>query len=669
MLKVSSIAAMVLFAFTFCVNAQVPQTLHYQGVLTDAEGTAVTDGSYSITFRIYDSFATISPIWEETQAVNVSKGIFSVTLGTSEDLDLPFDEQYWLAMSVEGEAELSPRIPLASAAYSLNTLCARGDNIIPASGSVGIGTLAPAETLDVAGGIRIGNSMNTNAGTIRWTGSDFEGYNGSEWQSFTDIGSGTLPGGTLGQTLYRGASSWAATSNLFNNGTNVGIGTVAPTSVLELMGGSFRCRRNDAQYLDIRNMDHWGTQITGHSPESNKKSLCINALHDEGGSPSGETFIRFSVGPESAPLYPMIIKETGRVGIGTIDPDRLLEISADQAYVRLTGNVSAGPTFEMKCTDTDADFRTYGRLNFLDATNAVKASIRSEYRSYAGASGLYFSSGSVTSMIISETGEVGIGTVSPTSKLDLNGGKMRVREQDSEDQYFEIDNENANSGSFSLHSPQDGKKSLQIRCVHDGSGTASGETWMRFSVGNKYLPTHAMTIRESGNVGIGTSSPSRPLTVRGNILIESASTGDPVAEFGEGLDYAEGFDLSETSAIEPGTVLVIDQDNPGKLTKSTKPYDKRVAGIAAGAKGLGSGVRLGVDRFDCDVALAGRVYCNVDASGGDIEPGDLLTTSDTPGYAMKAKDHTSAQGAILGKAMERLERGAKGQILVLVTLQ
>jgi hypothetical protein len=127
--------------------------------------------------------------------------------------------------------------------------------------------------------------------------------------------------------------------------------------------------------------------------------------------------------------------------------------------------------------------------------------------------------------------------------------------------------------------------------------------------------------------------------------------------------------VSEAAKIAPGTVLVIDPENPGKLTVSYRQYDSKVAGIAAGAKGLGSGVRLGVDQFDCDVALAGRVYCNADASGGAIEPGDLLATSSTPGYAMKAADYTSAQGAILGKAMERLEQGAKGQILVLVTLQ
>ena len=69
-----------------------------------------------------------------------------------------------------------------------------------------------------------------------------------------------------------------------------------------------------------------------------------------------------------------------------------------------------------------------------------------------------------------------------------------------------------------------------------------------------------------------------------------------------------------------------------------------------------------------NVALTGRVYVQADASTGAIEPGDLLTTSDTPGHAMKVSDHAKAQGAILGKAMSALSEG-KGMVLVLVTLQ
>jgi hypothetical protein len=58
----------------------------------------------------------------------------------------------------------------------------------------------------------------------------------------------------------------------------------------------------------------------------------------------------------------------------------------------------------------------------------------------------------------------------------------------------------------------------------------------------------------------------------------------------------------------------------------------------------------------------------MDADRGAIKPGDLITTSDTPGHGMKVSDHAQAQGAIIGKAMSPLASG-KGLVLVLVSLQ
>jgi hypothetical protein len=170
-------------------------------------------------------------------------------------------------------------------------------------------------------------------------------------------------------------------------------------------------------------------------------------------------------------------------------------------------------------------------------------------------------------------------------------------------------------------------------------------------------------------VGIGTTSPTSRLDVRGNVTIRDNSTGAVAVELGTGLDYAEGFNVSDKSNINPGTVLCIDPNSPGNLKISSSPYDSKVAGIVAGANNLGSGISLGGENHDFDVALAGRVYCNVEASNGSIEIGDLLTTSSISGYAMKVTDRKKAQGAILGKAMESLANGEKGQILVLVTLQ
>ncbi len=105
--------------------AEIPETISYQGVLTDAGGTAVADGDYSLTFSIYNVDTNGTALWTETHAsVTVADGIFSVILGSVDPgvnpLDIPFDQQYWLGIAVNAGAELTPRIQLTSAAYSLN---------------------------------------------------------------------------------------------------------------------------------------------------------------------------------------------------------------------------------------------------------------------------------------------------------------------------------------------------------------------------------------------------------------------------------------------------------------------------------------------------------------------------------------------------------------------
>ncbi len=147
----------------------------------------------------------------------------------------------------------------------------------------------------------------------------------------------------------------------------------------------------------------------------------------------------------------------------------------------------------------------------------------------------------------------------------------------------------------------------------------------------------------------------------------------PVLEITGGSDLSEQFDIGNTSLLpEPGMVVSIDPDNPGQLTLCEGAYDRRVAGVISGAGGVNTGMVMGQQGSVADgelpVALVGRVYVWADASDGPIEPGDLLTTSDLPGHAMKVSDHQKATGAILGKAMTGLEEG-QGLILTLVSLQ
>jgi len=139
-----------------------------------------------------------------------------------------------------------------------------------------------------------------------------------------------------------------------------------------------------------------------------------------------------------------------------------------------------------------------------------------------------------------------------------------------------------------------------------------------------------------------------------------------------GSDLSERFDVHGQSAPEPGTVVSIDSRGDGQLEVSSEPYDHRVAGVISGANGVRTGMLMGQDGTaasgDHPVALTGRVYCKVTTANGPIRPGDLLTTSSRPGYAMRASDPLRSQGALLGKAMGSLETG-EGLVLVLVGLQ
>ncbi|MHC5109222.1 MAG: hypothetical protein ACYTHJ_05025 [Planctomycetota bacterium] len=140
-----------------------------------------------------------------------------------------------------------------------------------------------------------------------------------------------------------------------------------------------------------------------------------------------------------------------------------------------------------------------------------------------------------------------------------------------------------------------------------------------------------------------------------------------------GADLSEQFDVNEDEGeVKPGMVVSIDPDNAGELMVSRAAYDRKVAGIVSGAGGIKTGMVMGQDGTVADgdhpVALTGRVYVWADASQAAIEPGDLLTTSDTPGHAMKATDYQRAHGATLGKAMTSLPAG-RGLVLVLVSLQ
>lgn len=136
-----------------------------------------------------------------------------------------------------------------------------------------------------------------------------------------------------------------------------------------------------------------------------------------------------------------------------------------------------------------------------------------------------------------------------------------------------------------------------------------------------------------------------------------------------GADCAEEFDLAGLGTVPPGSVMCFDPD--GRLVPSAEAYDRHVAGVVSGAGPYKPGITLDRQAGRANraaLALVGKVCCLADASHGAIAVGDLLTTSPTPGHAMKAADRDRAFGSVIGKAMGGLAEG-RGLIPVLVALR
>lgn len=116
-------------------------TVNFQGKLTNVDGTNVTDGSYSVRFRLYidpsaDAAAACVPVstsckWEETQSVTLEDGVFNVQLGSvsalSDSLDFT-DAQLFLGVKVGTDAEMNPRIEMSAAPYAINSSLLGGLN-------------------------------------------------------------------------------------------------------------------------------------------------------------------------------------------------------------------------------------------------------------------------------------------------------------------------------------------------------------------------------------------------------------------------------------------------------------------------------------------------------------------------------------------------------------
>ncbi len=133
-----------------------------------------------------------------------------------------------------------------------------------------------------------------------------------------------------------------------------------------------------------------------------------------------------------------------------------------------------------------------------------------------------------------------------------------------------------------------------------------------------------------------------------------------------GSDVAEVYQTQDPSIL-PGTIVSVDPDHPLNVRRSLGAQDHTVLGVISTKPGLTLGGEdlVGKSGIPVFLALAGRVPVMVSDENGPIRPGDLLTTSSTPGVAMKA----TKAGPIIGKALSAYNGTGIGMVTIFVQNQ
>ena len=321
------------------------------------------------------------------------------------------------------------------------------DSLEVTNDSVFIGSARFNGTIkDTSGGVGTNGQVLTSTGT------------GVAWA--TDAGGSVTGTGTTNYIAKWNTSSSIQDSIIFDNGTNVGIGTATPSAKLHVNGSEFLVTQGNETGLNINN-DTYIYKIGDISGGENQAYMQID-------SAASKAFFLNS-----------------NVGIGTTSPSEKLEVLG---YAKATTGFKAG---------------NYTVLN--ESGNETSLSNSAYYP-------MFFKTNNSIRMTISNAGNVGIGNTNPSDNLEIgtNGGADTAFRMYSDqiNKYFRI-----NSGGNFTQLRTTGDQNL----ILDSQGAAG---YVTFQAGN----SEKMRINYNGNVGIGTTSPSQKLDVAGNITIQSGGS-------------------------------------------------------------------------------------------------------------------------------------------------
>jgi hypothetical protein len=446
------LSALISVVVVSSASADIPQVISYQGKVTDAGGTPVADGDYSMTFTIYDAETSGTSLWSSgTMTVAVSGGTFSVLLGDTGQpaLNLDFDIDYWLEIDIAGDIQ-SPRTPLGSVGYaymasgivpgtemvdSRSNPIFKGTNLGTGAGlrgdsDLGIGVRGETNATDGKG---VYGAANSTTGTNYGVMGVHESSNGAAVIGFANGTSGVASGvigytdsptgyGVSGRTTsssglnygvfgFSNSSEGIGVYGIGNAATGTNYGVYGETNSSDGFAGYFTGRTRVTGDLTVTSGGYLGigsnnpsNPLVISSPESDTPGDGAQIKLNDSSNENHAFALRIgSTGAGDLNLdsynggwqtLATIDRENGKVGLGTDTPDRDLSVVG---YVRAANEAS----------ETNYTEISHGGSN--------------AFINWGGAGDLDFRYETSTKMTVQQDGDVGIGTATPGAKLDVRG--------------------------------------------------------------------------------------------------------------------------------------------------------------------------------------------------------------------------------------------------------
>lgn len=449
---------LILVAASGYAEAQIPEQVSYQGYLEQA-GSPVDDPTATLTFRLFDTPTGGTALWTETHTdVAVESGVFSVLLGSVVSLaSVEFDEARFLSVALgDGSAsQLSPRTLLASVPYSLSS---RGFQL-PFSGSAAATFPESVFAIESTG---TGTGIGVSSG---WAGIIVESAGDGVYVRT----SGNPSGGTTSSGLQN-AFEVGATGG---NGLWVGVAD------------------RDGVHVNI----------------ARDNGVGVYTAHDDG------VYVREAGTPSKNIAVPLAHNGFEVAGA---EASGLMVGRADQSGVRIIESGTDGVLVEEAGSPSTTSYSL--NHNGLEVRGAEGHGL---YVGRADADGVHVNSaGGLAGYFggdMQVTGDVGIGTTSPSAQLEVReGGSSRTALHVWSDvsggipgSTFEAHNASSGSGIAATFTTAGTDATLIIQQNGSGpimKGYASGKKFQVDAAGNIYTPA---------KVGVGTESPSARLHVAG----------------------------------------------------------------------------------------------------------------------------------------------------------